>query len=126
MQLNPAQQQCVEAPGHCLITACPGSGKTKTLASRASYLLTHDPACRVGAVTFTSDAAQELSHRIRKDAQGADGRIVAGTFHKLCKDQLERTGPRLRLASESQAAELIRRAALKLGNHEDPDELVTF
>jgi len=109
--LSPAQQRGVRTNGHCLITACPGSGKTSTLAARAARLLDDFPDARVAAVTFTNDAAKELGERIARVApQGSGKRVMAGTFHKLCKDHLDRNRHRVRLISEVQAADIIRRA----------------
>ncbi|HOV56375.1 MAG TPA: ATP-dependent helicase [Rhodanobacteraceae bacterium] len=109
--LNAAQRRGVEAPGHALISACPGSGKTTVLSRRAAFLLEGNPGARLAAVTFTNDAAEELAQRIGKQCPGAEQRIVAGTFHKLAKTQLLDSKVRIVLASEAQAAEFRRRAA---------------
>ena len=80
--LNPDQRQVVEHRGHCLTIACPGSGKTKTLATKAAVLL--DQGERVCAVTFTRDAALELRHRTISMARpGAKSRLLVGTFHSV-------------------------------------------
>ena len=89
MSLNHGQQQAVDAPGHCMIVACPGSGKTYTLVQRARRLLSESPTRRLAIVTFTRAAAEELKERLVK-ALGPDvmPRIEAGTFHSLCMKQL--------------------------------------
>lgn len=80
--LNPDQRQVVEHRGHCLTIACPGSGKTKTLATKAAVLLEQGE--RVCAVTFTRDAALELRHRtISMAGAGAKARLLVGTFHSV-------------------------------------------
>ncbi len=108
--LSPAQERGVSADGHCLITACPGSGKTTTLAARAARLLRDHPQVRLAAVTFTNDAAKELTRRILATApDGSAKRVLSGTFHKLCKDLLDRNGHSVRLANEAQCAEFLRR-----------------
>lgn len=68
--------------GHCLAIAAPGSGKTKTLAVKAAYLLSTGRT--VSAVTFTRDAALELRDRIVAIAgQEALPRLLVGTFHSI-------------------------------------------
>ena len=78
-ELNPSQREVAELRQHCVAVACPGAGKTKTIAPKAAILL-GDPACRVGAVTFNKDAATELQDRIRVLAGPASmPRLLAGT-----------------------------------------------
>ncbi len=38
-ELNPAQREVVELRRHCVAVACPGAGKTKTIATKAAMLL---------------------------------------------------------------------------------------
>jgi DNA helicase-2/ATP-dependent DNA helicase PcrA len=82
-ELNPEQRQVALHSGHTLAIACPGAGKTKTMATKASMLL--DQGDKVCAVTFTRDAALELRERIMKtaDARGKP-RLLVGTFHSVC------------------------------------------
>ena len=80
--LNPEQRRVALHRGHCLAIACPGAGKTKTLAVKAANLL--DEGERVCAVTFTKDAAYELRARTVSLAQpGANSRLLVGTFHSV-------------------------------------------
>lgn len=84
--LNPAQRDAVSAPpGHHLVLAGAGSGKTRVLTHRIAWL--HEvfgvPTHAIFAVTFTNKAAGEMRHRI--DAQlphGSRGAWI-GTFHGL-------------------------------------------
>ena len=84
--LNAAQREAVSAPpGHHLVLAGAGSGKTRVLTHRIAWL--HDvfgvPTHGIFAVTFTNKAAGEMRHRI--DAQlphGSRGMWI-GTFHGL-------------------------------------------
>lgn len=90
MSLNPNQQRAVDARGHVMIVACPGSGKTHTLVERANRILSEDPNSRLCIVTFTRDAATELRDRVvRKLGEKVLPRIYSGTFHSLCLQQLE-------------------------------------
>ena len=87
-ELNPAQREVVELRRHCVAVACPGAGKTKTIATKAAMLLS-EPNATVGAVTFSKDAAVELRDRIATLAGGnAKKRLMAGTFHSLAYKQL--------------------------------------
>jgi DNA helicase-2/ATP-dependent DNA helicase PcrA len=84
--LNPAQRDAVSAPpGHYLVLAGAGSGKTRVLTHRIAWL--HEvygvPVHGILAVTFTNKAAGEMRQRV--DAQlprGARGMWI-GTFHGL-------------------------------------------
>lgn len=107
--LSEAQEKAVHAPGHCLITACPGSGKTTVLVYRAEYLL-RTPKTVVLGVTFTSESAHELERRIRAEVPHVGRRLTCGTFHGLCKRQLEASGQKFRVVSEHQQTDLLRRA----------------
>ncbi|MGV8940733.1 MAG: DNA helicase II [Lysobacter sp.] len=84
--LNPAQREAVSAPpGHYLVLAGAGSGKTRVLTHRIAWLneVYGVPTHGILAVTFTNKAAAEMRHRV--DAQlrnGARGMWI-GTFHGL-------------------------------------------
>ena len=114
--LDEDQAKAATAPGHCLVSAGPGSGKTRLLAARGGRLLNEDDH-RIAAVTFTRDAARELRERIRAAGPPGSGkRVLAGTFHSLALRQLKEAnqGPR-RIASGSERRNLIRDAIKESG-----------
>jgi DNA helicase-2/ATP-dependent DNA helicase PcrA len=86
--LNPAQQEAVTHVGPPLIVlAGPGTGKTRALTHRLAYLLNRRlvPPERVLALTFTRQAAGEMTARLREllpDGQGT-ARVTVCTFHAL-------------------------------------------
>lgn len=123
-RLSAAQEEAVRVDGHCLITACPGSGKTTVLTYRAAHLLRSRPEASLVGVTFTSDAAGHLADEIRKMVPNAGPRVRCGTFHSLCKIQLERAGRRVKIVDEGEADELIRRACILAA--EDDGESFNF
>lgn len=113
--LNPQQLEVAQARRHCLAVACPGAGKTKTIASKAASLLS-EPGTMVGAVTFSKDAAQELRDRILKLAgPRAKPRLIAGTFHSLGFRQIQRPGRRRDIASDGDRTGLLIRVLAETG-----------
>ena len=85
--LNPEQQSAAtHENGPLLILAGAGTGKTRTIVARITWLVsTGTPASKILAVTFTNKAAREMKERIRGmlNEEQAD-EITASTFHALC------------------------------------------
>lgn len=89
--LNADQVKAIEQPGSVFLTACPGSGKTRTLTykiARELSLLTSDKQ-RVVAITYTHRAADEIQERIEQ--LGVDtGQLWIGTIHSFCLEWILR------------------------------------
>jgi len=89
--LNPAQREAVTAPpGHYLVLAGAGSGKTRVLTHRIAWLneVYGIPAHGIFAVTFTNKAAGEMRARadalLQRGSSRPGGRgMWIGTFHGL-------------------------------------------
>jgi superfamily I DNA/RNA helicase len=115
-ELNPQQREVAQMRQNCVAIACPGAGKTKTIATKAALLL-HEDAAVVGAVTFSKDAAVELRERILAVAgKAVKKRLIAGTFHSLAFKQLQRPGARpLDIASDGDRLGLLIRVMQDLG-----------
>lgn len=84
--LNPAQREAVSAPpGHHLVLAGAGSGKTRVLTHRVGWLneVAGVPAHGILAVTFTNKAAAEMRGRVEALLRHGSRGLWVGTFHGL-------------------------------------------
>ena len=86
-ELNPRQKEAVmETEGPCLVIAGAGSGKTKVLTYKISYLMKEKGVkpWNILAITFTNKAANEMKERV----EGLVGEVAKdmwiGTFHSIC------------------------------------------
>lgn len=95
-ELDPEQRAAVEHVGNTVVTAGPGSGKTRTLVARAAYTLAaRAPAFRgVACITYTNTAADEIRRRLAVLGAPAD-RLVCSTVHGFCLTQIVRPYARL-------------------------------
>ncbi|HCA27222.1 MAG TPA: hypothetical protein DEP05_06210 [Betaproteobacteria bacterium] len=91
-RLNFAQQSAVDEESHCLVAACPGSGKTTVLVEKAASILSKTPESRIVVATFTRDAANEMRKRIvSRVGEEMSERISTNTFHGLAFRQLRKS-----------------------------------
>lgn len=89
--LNPEQEAAVLAPGNVFLTACPGSGKTRTLTYKIAYELERltSNKQRIVAITYTNRAADEIRDRI--ESLGVDTQhLWIGTIHAFCLEWILR------------------------------------
>ncbi len=103
---------CAREP-HIAVIAGPGTGKTKTLVSRAIYLVENcgvDPS-HITAVTFTNKAAGEMRDRLNKQLKNkrAVKAMTVGTFHAICLQLLsaKRGRESLTIMDDAQALSVI-------------------
>jgi len=84
--LNEAQREAVTAPDKALLVlAGAGSGKTRVLVHRISWLTTVENASpyNILAVTFTNKAAAEMRERVESMQSRSMTGIWVGTFHGI-------------------------------------------
>ncbi len=83
--LNEEQHAAVTSPpGHALVIAGAGSGKTRTLTYRVAWLLDHGTDARqILLLTFTNKAAREMVGRVRELCTHDTSNLWAGTFHSI-------------------------------------------
>lgn len=90
--LNEHQIAAVTHEGHALITACPGSGKTRVLTRRVAYEIYErisNTKQLVAALTFTNRAAGELENRLDR-LNIEPKQLWAGTIHAFCLEWILR------------------------------------
>lgn len=92
--LEPQAWRALRQAGCACVVAGPGAGKTEFLAQRAVYLLetgTCPPPYRVLAISFKSDAADNLAARVRQRyPPELAGRFVSLTFDAFTKGLVDR------------------------------------
>jgi DNA helicase II / ATP-dependent DNA helicase PcrA len=85
--LNKTQKDAVvNIEGPMMILAGAGSGKTRTLVSRISYILESKKLSphRLLALTFSNKAAKEMRDRVSKTTELDIGALQITTFHAFC------------------------------------------
>ena len=122
--LNPAQHHAVTTPpGHQLVLAGAGSGKTRVLVHRIAFLIQRLDVSphSILSVTFTNKAAAEMRHRIEDVLGHAPAGMWVGTFHGLAHRLLRAHWQEAKLAQNFQILDsddqqrLIKRVIRELG-----------
>lgn len=127
-ELNEAQRQAVSAPpGHLLVLAGAGSGKTRVLVHRIAWLIEVEKASphSILAVTFTNKAAHEMRGRIESMFDFSTHGMWVGTFHGLAHRLLRSHWKEANLSQSFQILDaddqqrLIKRVISSLNLNED-------
>jgi DNA helicase-2/ATP-dependent DNA helicase PcrA len=91
IQLNDEQREAVMTEADVIVTACPGSGKTRVLTARVIRAIDELQSRRerVIALTYTNRAADEI--QVRLDEEDVDTeRLWAGTIHSFALEWILR------------------------------------
>jgi DNA helicase-2/ATP-dependent DNA helicase PcrA len=93
IRLTGEQQAAVDNDGNLLLTACPGSGKTRTLIAKlvAEIEEVRGSPRTICCITYTNTAVQEIEQRTREQLQpGDEGYFVISTIHAFCLNEILR------------------------------------
>ena len=116
-QLNKTQQDAVKSvDGPVLVFAGAGSGKTRVLTYKISYLINKKIVKpeNILAMTFTNKAAGEMKSRVESLLNDSQLSISIGTFHSICarflRDQIHYIGfsPQFNIYDTKDQADLIK------------------
>ncbi len=91
MNLTDEQLKAVQCNDNALIVACPGSGKTRTLASKMLRCLddVRDSSRHIACITYTNTAVYEIDHRLRKyGTTGDEIYCDISTIHSFCLNNI--------------------------------------
>jgi DNA helicase-2/ATP-dependent DNA helicase PcrA len=115
--LNEQQHRAVTHPGGpVLVTAGPGSGKSRVLTHRAAYLIEQGiPASRLLLLTFTNKAADEMAERVKLLTGGSVEGMWMGTFHSTCVKLLRNQGVKFVIADEHDRRDMLGSAMERIG-----------
>ncbi|UPT97688.1 ATP-dependent helicase [Bradyrhizobium barranii subsp. apii] len=93
MSLTEEQLTAVNCETNLVLTACPGSGKTRTIAARLARdidSLRGGPKA-VACITYTNAAVQEIEQRLAAQLlQGDEHHFVVSTIHSFCLTEILR------------------------------------
>lgn len=87
-KLSNEQKIAVLQEGNVLLTACPGSGKTRVIIHKLAYELSRleeGSKKRIAAVTFTVRASEEIFKRLNVMGINCE-KVWSGTLHAFCLD----------------------------------------
>lgn len=89
--LNDKQKEICISSDNYVLTACPGSGKTRTIVHRLAFLNEKYSESRKLniAITFTNRAADEMENRLNDMGIESDS-IWTGTIHQFCMQYIIR------------------------------------
>lgn len=88
--LSKEQFDAIVASGSVLLTAIPGSGKTRSLINKIIYEYDKDDGAYIIAITYTRRAASEIEDRIQENLGTMPSNIWIGTIHKFCLEFIVR------------------------------------
>ena len=93
MRLTPDQKRAVRCDDDLMLTACPGSGKTRVIISKLTRVLdeVRDTPRAVACITYTNTGVHEIEARLRHYMQpGDDAFYDVCTIHSFCLNHIFR------------------------------------
>ena len=93
MMLTSEQKAAVHCDENVMLTACPGSGKTRVIVSKLIRVVhaVRDTPRAVACITYTNAAVYEMESRLRLHIQPGDDRYFdIGTIHSFCLNHIFR------------------------------------
>ena len=93
MRLTAEQRDAVRCEENLMLTACPGSGKTRVIISKLSRVIdeVRDTPRAVACITYTNTAVHEIEARLRHHIQpGDDSYYDICTIHSFCLNHIFR------------------------------------
>lgn len=93
MRLTNEQREAVRCDEHVMLTACPGSGKTRVIISKLSRAIDaiRETSRAVACITYTNAAVHEIEARLRHHIQpGDDIYFDICTIHSFCLNYIFR------------------------------------
>ncbi|MCH9608489.1 MAG: ATP-dependent DNA helicase PcrA [Chlamydiales bacterium] len=131
--LNPEQLKgATHRDGPLLVLAGAGSGKTRIVAYRITYLIDQGiPPSQILAVTFTNKAAKEMQERVYDLLKGGyhEEYPTVSTFHslgaKILRESIDKIGydPNFTIYDEEDSGKLLRTCLQSLGIKKEKGEI---
>ncbi|MCT4642656.1 MAG: ATP-dependent helicase [Bacteriovoracaceae bacterium] len=91
IKLNEEQLDFVNCEDDVLVTACPGSGKTRAICSKVIKLIENeDLNGHIAVLTFTNRAAEEVKERVNQLVE-VPKKLWIGTIHSFCLEWITRS-----------------------------------
>lgn len=115
MSLTKQQIEAIEQQTNLLLTACPGSGKTRTLIAKlvAEIETVRNSPRLICCITYTNSAVQEIEQRAADQIQPEDDAYFkVSTIHSFCLNEILRPFSWLRAGT---------RCAMQVLTRDNPD-----
>lgn len=93
VRLTDEQRDAVHCDDHVMLTACPGSGKTRVIISKLARALdeVRGTPRAVACITYTNSGVHEIEARLRHHIQPGDENLFdVGTIHSFCLNYIFR------------------------------------
>ena len=98
LRLNPRQKEAILHKGHVLLSACPGSGKTRVIIGKLLRCVDalEGGTRRAGCITYTNSGVAEIESRLRQlGGSMVEDYAEIGTIHSFCLKNILRPYHRL-------------------------------